>query len=38
MLSMFRPPHQIDFYNYRPRGLKLLKEAFIEKREDAQRT
>jgi len=28
---MFRPPHQIDFYSYRPKGLKLSKEAFIER-------
>lgn len=26
---MFRQPHQIDVYSYRPKGLELLKEDFI---------
>lgn len=36
MSFMFRPPHQIDFYSHRPKGLKISEAASLEK-EDAQR-
>lgn len=32
----FRPPHQIDFYGYRPKSLKISEAASLEK-EDAPR-